>query len=336
MLVDRATFAWRAPRRWETVVFRDPRRATDWCVKRVVGLPGETVEIRGGNVVVDGRVAAKSLAELRTMAINVYDAPQGDRRWQATAGSRWQIGGAGVLYQHAASHDIEIDWLAYRHEHGFDPGESSSTAAPILDESPVDQAESRVLQPVSDILLNCHLQAAGEGEVLLRAGATGDEFTASLDVTSGQGQLTHNDRTLTNFSAGRHPLQGATRLEFILADHRASLVLDGRLVAEQKYEPSKEPGVRAAAIGARGAAIEVRRLQILRDVHYTAVPPGGGSKHQLGPNEYHVLGDNSPHSLDSRTESFGAGISGDAIIGRAIRWQTHRRGSTRQRRDVSL
>ena len=28
VLVDRATFQWRVPRRWETVVFRDPRQAT--------------------------------------------------------------------------------------------------------------------------------------------------------------------------------------------------------------------------------------------------------------------------------------------------------------------
>ena len=327
VLVDRATLLLRAPRRWETVVFRDPRQATAWCVKRVVGLPGEAVEIRGGEVVIDGRVAAKSPKELRTMAINVYDATMADRRWQATEGGAWQAGEAATLYRHPASHDTEIDWLTYRHQHGFNPG-ASSAEVPILDESPVDQAESRALDPVADILLDWELQAAGEGEVLLRAGSTGNEFTASLDVASGRGQLRHNSRTLASFSAGWYPLQVVRRVEFILADHRARLVLDGRIVAEQQYEPSAEPGTHVVAIGARGAALEVRRLQILRDVHYTPGPPGGGSKHQLGPNEYYVLGDNSPHALDSRVASFGKGISGDAIVGRAIRWRTHRARST--------
>jgi signal peptidase I len=329
MLVDRATLLLRAPRRWETIVFRDPGQATSWCVKRVVGLPGEVVEIHCGDVIIDGRVAAKSLAELRTMAVNVYDASKADRRWQDTAGGTWQKGEAGALYRRPASDDSEIDWLAYRHEHGFNPGAMANEST-ILDESPVDQTESRALEPVADILLDCQLQAAGEGELWLRAGSTGDDFMASLDVTSGQGQLTHNERTLTTFTAGQNPLQAATRVEFVLADHRASLFLEGRMVAEQHYEPSAGPGMHVVAIGARGAAVEVRRLQILRDVHYTPGPPEGGSKHRLGPNEYYVLGDNSPHALDSRAESFGRGIAGDAIVGRAIRWRTHRKASTRQ------
>jgi hypothetical protein len=329
VLIDRATLLLWSPRRWQTVVFRDPRQATAWCVKRVVGLPGETVEIRGGDVVIDGHVAAKSLSELRTMAIDVYNASEADYRWEPMAGGHWQKGDRSVLYHRRASQGTEIDWLAYRHEHGFNPG-TSTVPATILDESPVDQAESRALEPVNDILLDCQLQAAGEGEVLLRAGITGNEITASLDVASGQGQLLHNGRTLTNFSAGRNPLRVAARVEFILADHRASLALEGRIVAERRYEPSARPDKHVVAIGARGAEIEVRRLQILRDVHYATGPPGGGSKHRLGPNEYYVLGDNSPHALDSRAESFGPGISGDAIIGRVIRWRMHRRGSNGQ------
>lgn len=42
-----------APKRGEVWVFTAPTGAT--AVKRVVGLPGETVEVAGGRVVVDGR-----------------------------------------------------------------------------------------------------------------------------------------------------------------------------------------------------------------------------------------------------------------------------------------
>jgi signal peptidase I len=336
VLVDRATLLWRAPRRWEMVVFCDPRQATAWCVKRVVGLPGEAVEIRGGDVLVDGRVAARELSEVRAMAINVYDAPSDDRRWQIAAGGSWKKGNAQTVYRRGASQADEIDWLMYRHEPSFNSARSSLTEAAILDESPVDQAESRVLEPVTDLLLDCQLQASGAGEVLLRAGSTGDEFTASLDVNSGRGRLVHNGGTPVRFSAGQNPLRTGKRVELILADRRARLVLDGNIVAEQDYEPSAGHGKHVVAIGARGAAVEVRRLQILRDVHYTAGPPSSGSKHRLGPNEYYVLGDNSPHALDSRADSFGSGISGDAIVGRAIRWQTPRKESTGHGSGVSL
>ena len=42
-------------------------------MKRVVGLPGETIEIRGGDVYVNGAIARKSLAQQREMAVLVHD-----------------------------------------------------------------------------------------------------------------------------------------------------------------------------------------------------------------------------------------------------------------------
>src|SRR3972149_6672523 len=58
LLVDRTAFAFRAPRRWEVVVFRSPEDAGKLCVKRVVGLPGETVALDGSDVLIDGRRVA--------------------------------------------------------------------------------------------------------------------------------------------------------------------------------------------------------------------------------------------------------------------------------------
>lgn len=42
------------PARGVPVVFEHPRRPGFWMLKRVVGLPGELVEISGGSVLVDG------------------------------------------------------------------------------------------------------------------------------------------------------------------------------------------------------------------------------------------------------------------------------------------
>ena len=41
--------------RGSVVVFRHPRRPEMWLVKRVIGLPGEVVEIDFGEVLIDGR-----------------------------------------------------------------------------------------------------------------------------------------------------------------------------------------------------------------------------------------------------------------------------------------
>jgi signal peptidase I len=43
-----------APARWSAVVYRPPHRPAEQYVSRVAGLPGETIEIRDGQVHVDG------------------------------------------------------------------------------------------------------------------------------------------------------------------------------------------------------------------------------------------------------------------------------------------
>lgn len=42
------------PRRGDVIVFRSPRSAEELMVKRVVGIPGDLVETRGGRVIVGG------------------------------------------------------------------------------------------------------------------------------------------------------------------------------------------------------------------------------------------------------------------------------------------
>jgi signal peptidase I len=49
-IVDRTL----APRRWDLIVFRPPHAASTLFVSRLVGLPGETVEIIAGRVHIDG------------------------------------------------------------------------------------------------------------------------------------------------------------------------------------------------------------------------------------------------------------------------------------------
>ncbi|WP_374713387.1 signal peptidase I [Symbiobacterium terraclitae] len=54
ILVNRLAPRYRLPERGEIVVFADPQRVEKLLVKRVIGLPGDTVEIRNGLVLVNG------------------------------------------------------------------------------------------------------------------------------------------------------------------------------------------------------------------------------------------------------------------------------------------
>lgn len=55
LLVDRRAFYLSPPRRWEVIAFRLPHEASRIAVKRVIGLPGETIELRFGKFSADGK-----------------------------------------------------------------------------------------------------------------------------------------------------------------------------------------------------------------------------------------------------------------------------------------
>lgn len=50
LVIDRLTYALKAPARGDVIVFRYPLDASAYFVKRIVGLPGETIEVGDGAV----------------------------------------------------------------------------------------------------------------------------------------------------------------------------------------------------------------------------------------------------------------------------------------------
>lgn len=60
LLVNKLSYLTEDPERGDVIVFRSPRNPDQDLVKRVVGLPNETVEIRAGQVFVNGHVVDES------------------------------------------------------------------------------------------------------------------------------------------------------------------------------------------------------------------------------------------------------------------------------------
>ncbi|MEK7655777.1 MAG: signal peptidase I [Patescibacteria group bacterium] len=50
LIIDEVSYRFRTPERGDIVVFRYPNDPSQFFIKRVIGLPGETVEIANGNV----------------------------------------------------------------------------------------------------------------------------------------------------------------------------------------------------------------------------------------------------------------------------------------------
>jgi signal peptidase I len=90
LMVHKHAYQFRDPRRWEVIVFKNPSDPLQAYVKRVVGLPGEVIAIRDGDVYIDDHLQPRSFDAQRGMAILVDDhdhEPQDDPAWEP----RWIV-----------------------------------------------------------------------------------------------------------------------------------------------------------------------------------------------------------------------------------------------------
>ena len=62
LVVEKMSYRFHGPERFDIVVLRLPSQGDELLIKRVVGLPGETVEISNGHVSVNGQVLEEPFA----------------------------------------------------------------------------------------------------------------------------------------------------------------------------------------------------------------------------------------------------------------------------------
>lgn len=337
IVIHKSIFALRPPRRWEVVAFRHPARASEIVVKRVVGLPGESVQVLGGDVYVDGQIQRKTFEQQQALAILVDDAdrhlaqsPSPPPRWIPEGA--W--GAARGRFAHPASGPNEpVDWLVYRH------WRRPAGAGDTIEEGAVTdicgQAQSRSrreedVHRVVDLMLSLRLvEATGPGWLILRATDGREQFDVRLNPKDGRYQVLQNDQPVP---AAQGRLPGSTRglrVVVSLFDRQFLLALDGRPVVTWPYEPSDRPLTtpsRPLAVGAQGPWVVIEELKVYRDVYYTT-PIGHEQRAGLaGPvtlgegadAQYYVLGDWSFISEDSRNWSAAPGLPGRLIVGKPL------------------
>lgn len=315
VLIDRLVYSLRAPRRWEIVAFRTPGDQDHLAVKRVVGLPGEHLSIRRGNVYVDGELVRKSLDDLRAMAILVHDSVHGPRtdcdlprRWQAESGSSgWHVRRGTLAFRPKRDSSNEFDWLTYRHWRCV-PGPAPRTEEyAVLDNYGYNQQLSRQLLQVADLLLVCRMRCTWEsGSLAFRVRHGGDRFRIVLLPGGNEGGLFRNDHLLETFRLPMAAYARDVKIELALCDRRVLFAVDERVLVQYPYDPTAGPQqsvARPCAIGAIGISVDIRRLQVFRDVYF--LDPNGLGRDWTAPqpleeDEFFVMGDNAPISKDSR------------------------------------
>lgn len=335
VLVSRSVYSLRPPSRWEVVALHEVGRESRLCVKRVVGLPGEAVQVRHGDVYVDGKVERKSLAVQRRLALLVYDAdlpPGGDPppkpRWRdEQVGTGW--GEFDGRFAHpAVPGRSRVDWLTFHHLVRPAASGGEPTEVPLANRHAYNQDRPRrpeETRPVADVLLSFRIvRTFGQGALLVRATDGGEEFLLEIDPTQASYRVTRNGKAADPPCEGDLPEDLAGhRVEVSLFDRQLLVALDGKPVARWPFEgtPPPEGTSRPFAFGSKGLGLEIQDVKVFRDVYYThpAGPHGrwGLQKPvQLGRDEYFVLGDNSAISEDSRTWEVGPGVPRAYLLGK--------------------
>ncbi len=341
VLIDRAAFDLHLPRRWEIVALRRAQQAGEVLVKRVVGLPGESIEIRNGDVYVNGQIQRKSLAEQRALAIPVYDAnfpptqkPQPPPRWRAERSTSTWVSTGGRFVHAARRADEPIDWLRYHHWQRLMGASGAIRASPVTDICGYNQSQPRReedVHAVADVMVSFRLEPIGNGTFFVRATDGGEPFEVRLHfLGKGPGVWEYEA-----FRGGR-PIPGASGrvnparrrlVEVSLVDQQFLLAIDGQTLVAWPYDrppraPSPPPTPFDLGVEA-DLDVTVDQLRVYRDVYYThpigqSAQPEVGQPVRLAADEYFVLGDNSPVSEDSRTWPEGGAVEAKLLVGKPL------------------
>lgn len=195
LLVFKNAYALHDPHRWEVVVFLNPSSPNVAYVKRVVGLPGEAIQVVDGDVHIDGQIQRKPLDVQRSIRIPVFDHdfPSQEAGWLPRWLSDNGWGASDRSFLRSTSNPDNLRWVRYQHW----PNRASATQSlSRLRPTPITDAYgyNRIFgmddeRPVRDLMLAAQidLPRAGKFASVLPAG---DGVTlAEFDLDSAQLRL---------------------------------------------------------------------------------------------------------------------------------------------------
>lgn len=272
LLVDRAVYMRRDPRRWEIAVFEFPLQRSTNFVKRIVGLPEETVEIRGGDIWVDGKIARKPTLVQESLWRGVFprSAPAASLQNVASAftaedlraSGGWSRDGDGV--RGTVKGDTP-SWFGYTRK--LEAPDARIGARLTIEKGAA--AHLRIVSRGTPIVLT--MRAPGDGPCTL---TVGDDTPVTLTRGAATGE----------------------RVELSTAEGLVRVTVNGAEVATAETS-CEGPSKNTCALGVSRGKASFHDIRVERDVLYIAE---GTTKWTVPAGHYVALGDNSGSSEDSR------------------------------------
>lgn len=258
ILVSKFAYDFADPARWDVVVFKYPEDAKTNYIKRLVGLPGETVSISAGDIWTNRPGAAPALArkppeKLAAMLQCVHDSrfvaadlraagwPLSWADWGPPGGAApaWKSADDGRSYEVTCSGSSSAT-LRYRH---FLPS-AEDWAALERREPLAARARPRLIddfQPynaiatrphwVGDLAVECRLESRGQGGmVVFDLVEAGRAHRCTIDLADGTARLALPDAKADDTPRAKTPLRGTGRWRVLFAnvDDELSLFVNGR------------------------------------------------------------------------------------------------------------